>query len=98
VQDRIRERSDLIWTFLRERAATVIVCGASGQMPKAVRQALVDALVEQGAKKVRGLPSGQASLLGDNDRGQEFIQSQDDAEKYLAKLEKEGRYKQETWS
>lgn len=98
VQDRIRERADLVWRFLRERAATVIVCGASGQMPKAVRQALVDALVEQGAAKARGSESGPTGVLDQPDGGQESILNQDEAEKYLAKLEKEGRYKQETWS
>ncbi|KEF61857.1 uncharacterized protein A1O9_03428 [Exophiala aquamarina CBS 119918] len=91
VQDRIRERADLIWRFLCERAATVIVCGASGQMPKAVRQALVDALASQGAVRAKDLDDGKGG-------GGESIQSQEDAEKYLARLEKEGRYKQETWS
>jgi len=93
VQDRIRERADLIWSFLCERAATVIVCGASGQMPKAVRQALVDALAEQGAKRTKGL-----EVDADGERGGESIQNQEEAEKYIARLEKEGRYKQETWS
>lgn len=92
VQDRILERADLIWRSLYERAATVIVCGASGQMPKAVRQALVDALAEQGATRAKGLDDD------DGGGGGGSIQSQEDAEKYLARLEKEGRYKQETWS
>lgn len=93
VQDRIRERADLIWTFLRQRAATVVVCGASGQMPKAVRQALVDALVGEGMKRTREADGGGVGV-GD----EEPIRSQDDAEKYLARLEKEERYKQETWA
>lgn len=95
VQDRIREHSALVWEFLRERHATVVVCGSSGQMPKAVRQALVDALVEQGQIRrddTKG-PLGEA----DDESGQEHIADHDAAEKYLARLEKEGRYKQETW-
>ncbi|KAK5064606.1 hypothetical protein LTR84_000440 [Exophiala bonariae] len=101
VQDRIRERSELIWTFLREQAATVIVCGASGQMPKAVRQALVDALVAEGTKRMaKDSGSGHNGGLddGEGELRDEPIQSQHDAEGYLARLEKEDRYKQETWS
>lgn len=99
VQDRIRERADLIWAFLRERAATVIVCGASGQMPKAVRQALVDGLVAEGMKRmVENSASGQSGRLGDGEGRDDLIKSQQDAENYLARLEKEDRYKQETWS
>jgi sulfite reductase alpha subunit-like flavoprotein len=87
VQDRIRERRNLVWRLLRERNATVIVCGSSGQMPKAVRQALVDALVEQAKHDT-----------DDDDGDEDPITNHEDAEKYLARLEKWGRYKQETWS
>ncbi|EXJ62918.1 hypothetical protein A1O7_03361 [Cladophialophora yegresii CBS 114405] len=83
VQDRLRQRSDLIAEYLMERNATIIVCGSSGQMPKAVRQALVDALVEQAQKR---------------DKYRDLIANTDDAEAYLARIEKENRYKQETWS
>ena len=41
-------------------------------MPKGVREALLDVLVEQSMGR-------------------------EDAERYLDKMEKEGRYKQETW-
>ncbi|KAJ9502431.1 NAPDH-dependent diflavin reductase [Exophiala xenobiotica] len=103
IQDRIRERSDLVWEYLRQRHATIIVCGSSGQMPKAVRQALVDALVQQAQKGLAGgkstAPAGPMdSDDEDEDEAEERIESQEDAEKYLAGLEKEGRYKQETWS
>ncbi|KIV85259.1 hypothetical protein PV11_00979 [Exophiala sideris] len=99
IQDRIRERSDLIWEYLREWDATIIVCGSSGQMPKAVRQALVDALVKQ-AQRRRGEPSARSIDLVDsnNETSEEPIETHEDAERYLARLEKEGRYKQETWS
>ncbi|EXJ71960.1 uncharacterized protein A1O5_04462 [Cladophialophora psammophila CBS 110553] len=101
VQDRIRERSHLIWEFLRERAATIIVCGSSGQMPKAVRQALVDALIQQGAgTKDEDKVAARGRIgHGDEEDGEieESIKSTEDAEIYLARLEKEGRYKQETW-
>ena len=96
VQDQIRERIDLIWKYLRDMDATIIVCGSSGQMPKAVRQALVDALVEQGKKRKADqlvVEDGR-----DEEDATEPIANQEDAEKYLAGLEKEGKYKQETWS
>ncbi|KAH0846720.1 hypothetical protein AYO21_11576 [Fonsecaea monophora] len=95
VQDRMREHSRLVCQFLRDKAATVIVCGSSGQMPKAVRQALVDALVQQGksTENEDKAVSGQGMVPVE----EEPIQTEEDAEKYLARLEKMGRYKQETW-
>lgn len=100
VQDRIRERSALVWEFLRERRATVIVCGSSGQMPKAVRQALVDALVEQGVKRRDETKSiSDGDMHGEvEDEDEVSITTPEDAEAYLTSLEKEGRFKQETWS
>ncbi|KIW71375.1 hypothetical protein PV04_03551 [Phialophora macrospora] len=83
VQDCLRQRSDIIGEYLMEMMATIIVCGSSGQMPKAVRQALVDALVEQAQKR---------------DTHGDLIANTKDADVYLAKVEKENRYKQETWS
>ncbi|KAI1617599.1 NADPH-ferrihemo protein reductase [Exophiala viscosa] len=99
IQDRIRERSDLVWEYLRERDATIIVCGSSGQMPKAVRQALADALLEQAQKRKAESPTKSIDTAGsDDEESDEPIEDHEDAEKYLARLEKEGRYKQETWS
>ena len=107
VQDRIRERSELVWEFLREREATVIVCGAAGLMPKAVRQALSDVLVQQAERrrrKERDLASGGRGKVddenedGDENGDEEPIANHEDAERYLTRLEKIGRYKQETWS
>ncbi|KAJ9647570.1 NAPDH-dependent diflavin reductase [Knufia peltigerae] len=99
IQDRIRERSGLIWEYLRENHATIIVCGSSGQMPKAVRQALVDALIEQAQKRRSegSLTHHTESIAASDDETENPIESHEDAEKYLARLEKEGRYKQETW-
>ena len=81
VQDRIREHANLLSDQICNRNATVIVCGSSGQMPKAVREALVDALVAGGA-------SPEFRLLFGTRR---------DAEAHLERMEKQGRYKQETW-
>ncbi|OQV03978.1 Oxidoreductase NAD-binding domain-containing protein [Cladophialophora immunda] len=101
VQDRLRERSQLIWQFLREQGATVIVCGSSGQMPKAVRQALVDALAQQAKSAKDEGNAVTGDRMGDEEEEsaeiEEPIHSAEDAEKYLARLEKQGRYRQETW-
>jgi sulfite reductase alpha subunit-like flavoprotein len=51
----------------------VYICGSSGKMPQAVREALIEVFQMQGDM------------------------AREDAEGYFAKMEKEGRYKQETW-
>jgi sulfite reductase alpha subunit-like flavoprotein len=96
VQDRIRQKSALVWEYLVERQATIIVCGSSGQMPKAVRQALVDALTAQA--KMRKRPEFVIGRAISDAEDEDVIEDVENAEKYLAKLEKIGRYKQETWS
>ncbi|KAI5306325.1 NAPDH-dependent diflavin reductase [Ascosphaera pollenicola] len=78
VQDRLRESEDIVQELVQHQQGLVYVCGSSGRMPKAVREALKDCL------KVPGTGTeGQDSLAA--------------AEKYLNTMEKEGRYKQETW-
>lgn len=47
VQDRIREHAETLARLMRDENTIVVVCGASGQMPKAVRQALTDVLASQ---------------------------------------------------
>ncbi|ETN40379.1 uncharacterized protein HMPREF1541_04656 [Cyphellophora europaea CBS 101466] len=76
VQDQIRDHGETIASMMQDGRTVVIVCGASGQMPKAVRQALIDVLAQNG--QWRMLP--------------------EEAEEYVADMEKRGRYKQETWS
>ncbi|KAK5073616.1 NAPDH-dependent diflavin reductase [Lithohypha guttulata] len=70
VQDRILQHAELIREILSAPNSILVVCGSSGAMPKAVRQALKDVLAS----------TTEAA-----------------AENYLVQLEKEGRYKQETW-
>ena len=81
VQDRIRENANMVFDALCNKNATVVVCGSSGQMPKAVREALVDVLASSGSE------SKQADLPD----------TREEAEIYLAKMEKQKRYLQETW-
>ncbi|KAI9804460.1 MAG: hypothetical protein M1825_001359 [Sarcosagium campestre] len=73
VQDVIRKQAQLVYKLLHEQQGTVYICGSSGKMPQAVREALVEVFQSQ------------------DDRGREA------AEAYLIGMEKEGRYKQETW-
>jgi len=73
VQDLIREQSKLVFVALAERGGMVYICGSSGKMPQAVREALIEVFQNEGGM------------------------TREDAEGYLGRMEKEGRYKQETW-
>ena len=42
VQDLIRERFNLFSDLLRDKSGTVYVCGSSGKMPQAIREALIE--------------------------------------------------------
>ncbi|KAI5286720.1 NAPDH-dependent diflavin reductase [Ascosphaera aggregata] len=76
VQDRLRENADIVRELISNQKCMVYVCGSSGRMPKAVREALKDCLTVS--------KTGEGSDIAA-------------AEKYLDTMEKEGRYKQETW-
>ncbi|KPI41547.1 NADPH-dependent diflavin oxido 1 [Cyphellophora attinorum] len=82
VQDRIREYRAHIARLVLEGRATFVVCGSSGSMPKAVRQALIDVLADIDD---RGNVEGAA------------VMGIEGAEKYVDQMQKEGRYLQETW-
>lgn len=73
VQDLIKEHAKLVVKLLHEEDGIVYVCGSSGKMPQAVREALVTAFQSAGGMDIEA------------------------AEAYLARMEKESRYKQETW-
>jgi sulfite reductase alpha subunit-like flavoprotein len=73
VQDVLTEQRQLVFRLLHDSGGIVFICGSSGRMPQAVREALLQSFQE----------------FGKFDRPE--------AEKYLALMEREGRYKQETW-
>lgn len=73
VQHLIQQHSESVYRQLYDGGGLVYVCGSSGNMPKAVRAALVDVFRERGGM------------------------DQKDAQGFLEAMEKEGRYKQETW-
>jgi sulfite reductase alpha subunit-like flavoprotein len=58
VQDRIKENKELIVNVLRNKGGSVFVCGSSGRMPLAVREALVECF--------REVFDGETRNLGDN--------------------------------
>ncbi|KAK3638602.1 NAPDH-dependent diflavin reductase [Elasticomyces elasticus] len=74
VQDKIHEHARRVHEMLVKQKGKVYVCGSSGNMPKSVREAIIDVLVECDASMAR-----------------------DQAEAYVDGMEREGRYKQETW-
>ncbi|KAI9676179.1 MAG: NAPDH-dependent diflavin reductase [Caeruleum heppii] len=73
VQDLIREQSVVVYDLLHQRNGIVYICGSSGRMPQAVREALIEVFETEGQT------------------------SRATAEDWLLKMEKDGRYKQETW-
>ena len=84
VQDAIREHSSIVYQMLHFQGAIVYVCGSSGKMPTAVRAALTDVIREYSSVDKDDQPEGAAA----NDEA---------ALKYMESLERNGRYKQETW-
>ena len=73
MQDLIRQHSGIVYDILARKNGIVYICGSSGRMPQAIREALIEGFQQH----------------GNLDR--------DGAEAYLAGMEKEGRYRQETW-
>lgn len=73
VQHVLREHGREVYDALVERRGVLYVCGSSGRMPAAVREALVGVVAEI------------------EDRGAEA------AENVVERLEKEGRWREETW-
>lgn len=74
VQDQIRESAGKVFEAIHEQNGKIYISGSSGNMPKGVREALLDVLMEKGEDMTR-----------------------EKADEYLDRIEKEGRYKQETW-
>ncbi|KAB8648456.1 hypothetical protein FH972_026114 [Carpinus fangiana] len=72
VQQRVREQGAAVAAAIAA-GGVVYVCGSSGAMPAAVREAVTDALAEHGGME------------------------RAEAEETLRRMEKAGRYQQETW-
>ena len=78
VQHLVREHAELVFRLVHDEQGVVYVCGSSGKMPQAVREALVE-ILERGGK------------------GEGKEMDREGAERYLTTMEREGRYRQETW-
>lgn len=85
IQDVIRREGALVNERIKE-GAIIYVCGSSGNMPKAVKEALLSVLMGITPKEP-GL-----KLLEPEEAEKRLV-----AEKRLEELEREGRYIQETW-
>lgn len=48
VQDLVRQESSRVFKALAEKGGMVYVCGSSGKMPQAVREALIEAIQKEG--------------------------------------------------
>ena len=53
VQDQIRQLAGAIYRAIHDLNGRIYVCGSSGNMPKGVREAFLDVLVEQSASMTR---------------------------------------------
>lgn len=92
VQDIIRKNYRLFFKMLHDLGGLVYICGSSGKMPQAIREALIESFQNPGkgtddADDNNGVETGEESP----------VYSRQTAEKYLMDMEKVGRYKQETW-
>ncbi|KAK2745743.1 NAPDH-dependent diflavin reductase [Onygenales sp. PD_40] len=54
VQDRIREDAELFFRILHDMGGTVYICGSSGKMPQAIREALIEGFQKFGGAGVEG--------------------------------------------
>jgi sulfite reductase alpha subunit-like flavoprotein len=69
VQDRIREHGEMIVKLLFGHKAIIIVCGSSGSMPKAVREAFLDVVEDyHPAKPNRAVANALLTRLEANGR------------------------------
>ncbi|ODQ54393.1 NADPH-dependent FMN and FAD containing oxidoreductase-like protein [Saitoella complicata NRRL Y-17804] len=83
VQHVLRREWRRVDTWLRKEGGYVYICGSSGKMPQAVREALIE-IFQRGIHLERG-----EELSGSGAR--------DEAEAVLVEMETKGRYLQETW-
>lgn len=101
LQDRLREKAEMVFDLIVRRGAMVVVCGSSGAMPRAVREALVDVLTS--GRKSNGHGGGgekegdeEDGGVGEGNEGERGW-TREEAERYLEGMERGRRYLQETW-
>jgi sulfite reductase alpha subunit-like flavoprotein len=63
VQDRIRENHALFFNMLNDQEGTVYICGSSGIMPKAVREALIESFQNPGVESGNSREEAEKYLI-----------------------------------
>lgn len=92
VQDVIRENGEMVADIMRGNPGPIIyVCGSSGNMPKAVREAILDVMEKQLEDPIKHITERRLYELDGP------TESRKACEKHLAEMEKNGLYIQETW-
>lgn len=92
VQDKLRQDGARIYQLLHDLKGTLYLCGSSGNMPKAVRAALVDVFAQHGAHD-----ADASSIMHEESSGLINATRERWANRAIDQLEREGRYQQETW-
>ncbi|KAI6247973.1 NADPH-dependent diflavin oxidoreductase 1 [Erysiphe necator] len=82
VQDTILEESELVRNLILHHGAIIYVCGSSGSMPKAVKEAFISVLLSWNLN---------SSVLKESPMTREL------AQKRIDEMIRTGRYVQETW-
>jgi sulfite reductase alpha subunit-like flavoprotein len=62
VQDLIRQQSSLVHDHLTNKNGILYICGSSGKMPQAVREALIEAFQEHGKADREGAEAYLVSM------------------------------------
>lgn len=100
VQNAIRAQAKLVRRLVLEKGAWVYVSGSSGKMPEAVRAAFVQVLAI-GDDSSTHPDDARATQMGDENASRDRDKrgmSEEGAEEYLSKMEREGRWQEECWS
>lgn len=74
VQDKLREHGKTVAALLCDMNANVFVCGSSGAMPKAVREALVDVLTEHASPEQQWTRDQAEAFLVAMEKQNRYIQ------------------------
>jgi sulfite reductase alpha subunit-like flavoprotein len=62
VQDLLRQQSSLVFSHLFNKSGVLYICGSSGKMPQAVREALIEAFQEHGSMDREGAEAYLVSM------------------------------------
>jgi sulfite reductase alpha subunit-like flavoprotein len=86
VQDLIKQDAALIREWLYEKQGWLFVCGSSGAMPKAVREAVAWCVSTEGRSRGEGEGEGEGTGMG-----------MEEADEWVGRMFEEGRGGEESW-